>query len=71
MAKYQVGDLVMFRKRTQNCECGMKVAEVDEAPLLGDARYRLQNEYVWWSEGNLMPHSEWHRRYRQEIKWSR
>lgn len=57
---FQVGDLVMFRHRTQICESGMRVQEVDTNMF--DTRLKVNDQ--WWVPENFMPFDEWVRTYR-------
>lgn len=59
---FNVGDLVMFRKRTQLYECGMAVQEVDFT-LFG-VRLKVNNQ--WWVPENFMSHTEWTNLFRKK-----
>lgn len=53
--KFSVGDLVMFRGRTQTCSAGMAVQHVDSNMF--NTMYFV--DYKWWSEGNLTSLEDW------------
>lgn len=53
--KFQVGDLVMFKGRTQKTTAGMFVQEVDSNMF--DTRYKV--DYLWWMESNLQSLQDW------------
>lgn len=62
--KYKVGDLVMFSRACQRTEAGMRVQEVDHAPLIGDTRYKVDD--LWWHEGCFMPFETWKKLHRRK-----
>lgn len=63
MARYNIGDLVMFTCRTQICESGMRISKVHEAPILGDGYTRYEIDAgpsgSTWGEGAFVPYEEW------------
>lgn len=57
--EYNIGDLVMFRNRTQTCSTGMKIEAVDTNMF--DTRLKVNG--LWWVPTNFMPFDEWRDKY--------